>query len=230
MHVLRAAHERGRDKVHVLADAEQQVAAVGFADIGHVYIGIGQVDALAVGEPAAVERLTDDVRTAHGGHGKGDLSVVHKYARAGRDVFGKARERDLHPRRIARAGRRAEGELLPLLQHGLPALKLAEPDLRPLGVEHDGGVQPVLFAQALDAVHARLMVGMRTVREVEAGAVHARQHELFQYSLAVRSGAQRADNLCFSHMTLPSSAAARRGHAERAAAGAVRAGFIATKL
>lgn len=107
VHVLRTAHKRGRDKIHILTDAEEQIAAVRLADIGHVNIGIGQVDALAVGEPPAVERLADNVAAAHTGDGKRDLAVVHENAGAGRDILRKAREGHLHSRLVAIAGRGA---------------------------------------------------------------------------------------------------------------------------
>lgn len=89
-----------------------------------------------------MERLADNVAAAHTGDGKRDLAVVHENAGAGRDILRKAREGHLHSRLVAIAGRGAEGEFLALPEHGLAAAEFAEAYLRPLGVEHNGGVQP----------------------------------------------------------------------------------------
>ena len=77
--------------------------------------------------------------------------------------------------------------------------KIAEADLRAFGVEErcDGQLQLVPEPTHLLQPHQMVVVG--AVAEIEAGHVHACQHDVPKDLLVIRGRAQSADDLCLSH-------------------------------
>ena len=197
-HVLRAAGKGGGDEINALGQAELDILAVLVGDELHVQLDAGYVDGLAVGQRAAVERLAHNVGAVFDlHHVERHQAVVDQDAGAGLDVVRQAVIGDGNDRIVAFDIAGGQGEFLPLHDFDFAVLVCLGPDLRPLGIEHDADRHAKRRARGLYGVHARLVLLVGAVAEVHTGNVHARLNHFGQDR--VGRGAERANNLCFTH-------------------------------
>ena len=201
--VLLARHEGRGHEVHVVFDAEEQVALVLLAQKRLLEHLVREAHALAVREHAAGGDAADDVRVGRGGDGQGDEPVVDEHGVARLKILREPGIAHGHALGIAGDGLGRERERVAAVQLDLPVRERADAVLRALRVEHDGDGQVELRAQLLDPVNAHLVLGVRAVGKVQARDVHAREHHGAQRLLAVAGGANGADDLRFSHIRLP---------------------------
>ena len=75
---------------------------------------------------------------------------------------------------------------------GLAAGQQPRPDLGAFRVEHDCDVQSKFLGNSADALHARFVVGMVSVAEVETSDIHAGFHQLAQNVVVFCGGAHGA--------------------------------------
>jgi hypothetical protein len=183
----RGAHQLPRH-VHVgaaLGEGHRQVVGLDLgrgADVLHVLggeRGRGEpaalaVDALVVGEHAAVAHHGMHLLAAHAGDVQHDLAVVEQQHGAGHHVVGQLLVVQTDARAVAHLRGGVEYEALPLLQADLAFLELADADLGALQVAQDGDGATELARQFLHQRGARLVILRRAVREVEAHHVDAR--------------------------------------------------------
>ena len=201
--ILPARHEGCGHEVHVVFDAEEQVALVLLAQKRLLEHLVRKAHALAVGQHAAGGDAADDVRVGRGGDGQRDEPVVDEHGVARLEILREPGIAHGHALGIAGDGLGRERERVAAVQLDLPVFKRADAVLGALRVEHDGDGQVELRAQLLDAVDAYLVLGVRAVGKVQARDVHAREHHGAQRLLAVAGGADGADDLRFSHIRLP---------------------------
>ena len=198
--VLLGAGKGGGDEVDALLQAEDDVGAVLVRDEGHVELDAGDVDGLAVGEWAGVERAADDVGAVLDFlHLKGNQAVIDEDAGAGLYVVRQALVGDRDNALIALdvAGGQREG--LAILDLDLAVLIGLGPDLRALCVKHDANRQAELCAAGLDQVHTLLVLLVGAVAEVQTGNVHARLHHALKHFLVVGRRAERTDDFRSAH-------------------------------
>ena len=198
--VLLGAGKGGGDEVDALLQAEDDVGAVLVRDEGHVELDAGDVDGLAVGERAGVERAADDVGAVLDLlHLEGDEAVVDEDAGAGLYVVRQAGVGDGDDALVALDVAGGQGKGLAVLDLDLAVFIGLGPDLRALCVKHDANGQAELCAAGLDLVHTLLMLLVRAVAEVQAGDVHARLHHALEHLVVVGRRAERTDDFRSAH-------------------------------
>ena len=197
LHVSRALDEGCRNEVHVVLDAEDDVALVLLGDGGQAQLDAGRCDALARGHRTAVLDGGDDVLAAHLIDNELDESVGEQELVARLDLTVEHLVVDADVRLIARRIVVREREFVALLKVYLAGGEFAEAHLRPLGVEDQRDHLPRALrsgAYLLDALH---VLRMRTVGEVEACAVHPVLDECIDDAVRIRGRTLCADNFCF---------------------------------
>ena len=201
LHVGGPADEGGGDEVKVVLHAEADVRHVLFRQGGELDMGPGDVDGLVGGEGSAVFHLADDVGPLDFPDPHGDQAVVNQDFLAGRYLLVELGVGDGDP--LGGAGHvvHGEDEILPGSEvHGF-ALETLNADFRSLGVQDGGHGAPHPVPDGLQAVQPLQVFRVAAVGKVEPGAVHAPFDEGHDQFLTVHSGAQGADNFCFSqHM------------------------------
>ena len=201
--VLCAAGEGSGDEVDVLRQTELDVLAVLVGDKLHVELDARNIDGLAVGERAAVERLADDVGAVDDlEHLERDQTVVDEDAGARLNVVRQTFVGDGDDSVVALDVAGGQGELLAIDDLDLAVLVGLGADLRALGVEHDADRHAELLAGSLYRVHARLVLLVGAVAEVHTGNVHARLDHFGQTTVGRRT--EGADNFSFAHQSYSS--------------------------
>ena len=193
--ILRRAGKGGSHEVHAVAHAKGDVLAVLLAEVGHAEIHIGHVDALAVAHHAVVVDHAHDLVRIQAAHGHAHQTVVDEDGGAFADIAGQLAVGDGGALGIAGNGLGAQREGLALLEFHLVVLKQLQTDFRAAGIQHDGDGLVQLSAQLADAVHIVQMELVIAVGEVEAGHVHAAEHEFAEHLITGRGRAHCADNL-----------------------------------
>ena len=169
----------------------------------HVELDARNIDGLAVGERAAVERLADDVGAVDDlEHLERDQTVVDEDAGARLNVVRQTFVGDGDDSVVALDVAGGQGELLALDDLDLAVLVGLGADLRALGVEHDADRHAELLAGSLYRVHARLVLLVGAVAEVHTGNVHARLDHFGQDTVGRRT--EGADNFSFAHQSYSS--------------------------
>ena len=203
--ILPARHEGRSHEVHVVFNAEEQVALVLLAQEVLLEHLVREAHALAVGQHAAGGDAADNVGIGRGGDGQRDEPVVDEHGVARLKILRETGIAHGHAFGIAGHGLGRERERVAAVQFDLPVFKRADAVLGALRVEHDGDGQTELGAQLFDAVDAHLMLGVRAVGKVQARDVHTGEHHGSQHLLTVTGGTDGADDLRFSHIRLPLS-------------------------
>ena len=163
-HVAGTADEGRGDEVNALFNAEDDVAAILFADGRHLQIHIRHGNALAAAKHAAVDNRADDVRAVHDLlNVQRDQAVVNQNARAGMHQIDHLRIGDGHLRFVALDVAAGQDEILPGLERHLVALEGFGAHFRALGIQHDGDRDILFRTQTLDAVNARALLFVRAV-------------------------------------------------------------------
>ena len=81
-------------------------------------------------------------------------------------------------------------------------LKGADAVFRALGIKHYCNRKSKLFAHTLNKINLFLMLGMRTVREVESCNVHSGSAHSCENLVAIGCRTYGTDNFCFAHIYL----------------------------
>ena len=199
--VLCAASEGSGDEVDVLRQTELDVLAVLVGDKLHVELDARNIDGLAVGERAAVERLADDVGAVNDlQYLESNETVVDQDAGARLNVVRQAFVGDGNDGVVTLDIAGGQRKLLTLNNLDLAVLIGLGTDLRTLGIQHNADRHAKLLAGCLNGVHASLVLLMRAMAEVHTGNIHACLDHLGQYSISC--GTKRADNLRFAHRNI----------------------------
>src|SRR5690606_34077659 len=159
----------------------------------------GQVDALVVGDDAALDDGRPHPGTLDVQHLQLDVAVVDQYLVAAGDVARQAFVGGSADRPVARDVLRGDGELVTAdqlhgalgegLQADLGALEVGEHTDGPAGLL-GGGTDPVVPA---------LVLGVAAVAEVEAGHVHAGFDQGDELLVGVDRGAEGTDDFRTAH-------------------------------
>ena len=207
-HVLRALHERERDPLDAEPEREAQVRAVLVRQRRDRQQHARQVDALAVGERAAVHHLRLQRSGGPGEHLQPETPVVEE------DVVARLHGgEDLRVRHRSAGGAAGpvgaiEQEAPARLQYYAAALEGADPELGALHVGHDAdGAEGVALQLAEYAVPPCMVLGP-AMAEIEAEDVDARLEQPV-YGVCARSRrSERRDDLgpaLVAHRVLPVS-------------------------
>ena len=198
--VLTVAGEGSGNEVDALLQTEDDVGAVLLGDEGHVQLDAGDVDRLAVGQRAAVERLADDIGAVLDlEHLKRDQAVVDQDAGADRNVVRQALIGDGDDALIALDVAGGQGEELTVLNLDLTVFIGLGADLGTLGVQHDTDRHADLGTARLDHIHTCLMLLVRAVAEVHTGDVHTLTDHVLEHLFVVGGRTERANNLSSTH-------------------------------
>src|SRR6202022_4261088 len=189
------AHERDRDVVDALLDAEAEILAILRGQAGHRHCQPRERDALVVGDHAARDDPAADLAAVDRLHRELDHAVVHPH-RITRPEGG---EELGVVERAARGGAldlaRGQREGLAGGEDRLAAHEGAEADLGPLQVLEDRDRPSPLGLALADGADDLRVLGVRAVREVEAGHVHARGHQPVERLRRAARRPDRADDL-----------------------------------
>ena len=202
--VLLAGDEGGRDEVHAVADAEEQILAVLLAHIGLAHDLAGEGHALAVGEDAAGDDGAADLAALDGLDLEDHEAVVHEDAVPDGEIVGQARVAHGDDALVALDVAGGEGEIIPVLEGDFAVLEGADAVLGALGVEHDGDGQAQLRAHGLDHVDLLLVLLMGAVGKIQAGDIQALQAHGLENRWVFAGRSDGADDLGFSHGDSPS--------------------------
>ena len=204
--IVRAGDKACRNKIEVLLSRKADIALVHLADVGHGELHAGNVNALVVGENAAVKYRAHDIGRAvavvlYLVAAEDNIAVVDEDTRAGGNIprkslvaYGSA----LYRAFLLAGGEDecASGEYLGLYA----ALEFTQPYLGPLGVEQGSYGLAGFLGYADYAVVIYLVALMRAVRKVLAGNVHAVVYKGAQYLVVLGRRTQCAYYLCSSHV------------------------------
>ena len=158
----RARKGRG-DEIIAHAASELDVGAVLLADKRHGQVGAGQVHALVVGDRAAVDDCADDLGIGLGIDAQADQAVIDQDHAADADISRKVRISYGCSGAVAHHFLSSQGKCLPLFEHDLSTLKVAQPDLGSLGVQKRGHRLAHLAAHADYSAELCFMLLMRSV-------------------------------------------------------------------
>ena len=197
--VLRCTGEGSRDKIVAHAAAELDVGAVLLADERHRQVSAGKVHALVVGDRAAVDDRADHLGVRLGIDAQANETVIDEDHPANCYVGRQILVSDRCPCVVAQHLFRGERKSLPLLKFDLSAVKIAQADLRSLGVEQRRDRQAELTAQANYSAELGFVLLVGSVREIESRHVHACFNELLEHLLALACRSNRADNFGLAH-------------------------------
>ena len=175
--VVGVAGKGSGNEVKAVFNGEKDILPVLVADEGHGQVHIGDVDALAVGDGAAVVHLAANLRVRYPLHGHAHQAVVNEDGAAGLHIPGQILVADADAGFIAHHVLGGQGEQLPGVQGNAVFPKGANADLRALGVQHGGHGQPQFLPQAAYLLVALEVVFTGVVGKVEPGHVHTRQHQ-----------------------------------------------------
>ena len=205
-HARGIANEGRSDEVDALLDAEQQVGAI---LVGHDRQGqrrAGKVHGFALAEQAGILHGAMDIAALDAIDGKLDKPVIDQDDRTGRNDIGQTLARLGDHAITALDTRLGERERVARHKlHRLMACQLARADLGAFGIEQDGAGAVHFPANLTQAIHARTLLIMRAVREIESGDIHTRVDQAFERRLAVdgrAKGAYDLRSLCHA-ATLP---------------------------
>ena len=198
MHELdvgRGAHEGERDEVDTEFQRELEVRDVLLGEGGNGDVHAGQRDALVVGHLTTFDDLADDVVAVDLDTHEADLAVVDQEPVSGPGVLGEVLVGGGHA--VVGADNVVDGD--PHRFTGGPHLRAvrepAETDLRPLQVGEDTDGAPGGVGRFAYPPVVLFMVWVVTVREIEAGDVHARVNQGFDPFFARDGRSEGAYNL-----------------------------------
>jgi hypothetical protein len=201
-------HERHRDEIDPLVDAEDEIFPVLVGEARDGQRDVREGDALVIADPPTRDDAAVHLVVASLLYHERDHPVVHQDGVTGlelRQAFGRGHR---HPLLRSRRGPGHEREPLPGLEvHALTArgAEGAEPDLGPLQVLKDcDGAAEARLGPADSPDHLGVL-GVSAVREIEPGNVHARCHEAIEHLHAGGGRPDRTDDLRMAHCPVFSS-------------------------
>ena len=156
----------------------------------------GEVHGFALAEQAGVLHGAMDVAALDAVDGKLDKPVIDQDDRTGRNDIGQTLARLGDHTIAALDARLGERERVARHKlHRLMACQLARADLGAFGIEQDGAGAVHFPANLAQAIHARTLLIIRAVREIEAGDIHTRVDQAFERRLAIDGRAKGAHDL-----------------------------------
>ncbi|MGX1121257.1 hypothetical protein RKD37_006620 [Streptomyces ambofaciens] len=195
-----AAHEGERDDVEAAAQRPAQVVLVLLRQGGHGHRDAGQVEALVVGDHAALDHPGAHPGPVDAGHLQADLAVVDEDALTGGDVLGEARVRRTAGVAVARdAVLDGDGEAVTAFKEYGPFTEVAEADLRALKVGEGADAAARLVGRLAYPAVALFVFGVGAVAEIEAGDVHTGVDQVLDLVVRVGGGPKSTDDLCSAH-------------------------------
>ena len=177
--ILRGSCKGCGHKFKALLASEDEVFSVLVADERHREVGSRDVDSLVIRNRSSIENRAVYFLSFHGVNPHADESVIDHdlcprlhvprqvLVRDGTDVFI---AKDLF------IGR--EGEFLSFLQHDFSVLEITGADLRSFRVKKGRDWKVQFTAELQNFTQTCSVLGVRSVREIEARDIHAREHEL----------------------------------------------------
>ena len=200
-HAGRVADEGRRDEIDALFQAEQDVLAVLLGDGGQRQLGVRDVHALLLAQLAAVLDIAGYVLARDALDREPDQAVVDQDRASHMDLARKLEVIQIEMLGVALQvlrglGRSHRDGRAGLERHLGMTLQKARADLGPLGVEQDAHRDAELAGDALDALHARTLLLVAAVREIETGDVHARLDHLAEDIVVITSRSHGANDLC----------------------------------
>ena len=136
-------------------------------------------------------------------HRQAHQSVIQQNGVAGFHILGKLSIGDGTAGFVTRDILGGEGEILAGFEHHGAVAERPQPDLGALGVQHGGYRQIQFLPQGLELIQTLFMLFVTAMGKVEAGHIHSRQEHFPQHALPVGGGAKCADDLGFSHESIP---------------------------
>ncbi len=189
--VLGALHERQRDPVDMLFEREGQVLAVLFGQRRERHDDVGDVDALAIRNPAAdLDHCLDPARR-DALHAQHQLAVVDQQARASLERGEQFGVRQVDTRRVARRLVGVEREGLAVHQFGRTVLEGTDAQLRSLQVDEDRRRAAGFLFERADRGNHLGMAGVVAVAHVDAKGVGARAVQFGDHLGIGAGGAKR---------------------------------------
>ncbi|MNO85104.1 hypothetical protein D3C76_764660 [compost metagenome] len=195
--VLGALHERQGHPVHAQLQAESQVAAVLGRQRAQGQHGLGHVDALAIGQFAAIKHFGVDGVVMLGGYAQAQPTVVHQQVHARLQGCDDFRVRQVDPASIAGRGVEVQTQGLAAHQLYLAFGELADPQLRPLQVHEDAQRVVQLAFDFADPLVTHGVVAVLAVAEVQAKDVHPGFDQLTDVIDAAGGRAERREDFYF---------------------------------
>ena len=196
VHVGGRAHERERNCVHAVFQAELEILAIFFRHGGNRQGRAWKIDALMFAQTSAIQNIADHVLATHRAHAQCDEAVAQEYSCAGGDLSGKIGE-----------GRRdtggCAGDIARSNDHGRAALQFdrfmpfepSSADLGALQILQDADGAAFFFRGAAQAFDVAGVIFVRAVGKIQAGNVHAEAKQVAHRSLGVAGRADGADDL-----------------------------------
>ena len=203
-HVVRPAGKGSGDEFRFHLAGETDICPVTLTHERHGELRAGYVDPFVGRNHPAVNHGAKDFRRGRLFHPKLDEAVVNKDGPARLHIArepGKADGRPLSAsfHRLCGQDERIARFELHLFREG------PQPDFRAFGVNEDGNGQVQFFPQLFHLVNPRKLVRVILMGHVDAGNVHAGEHQFPQDSGIVGGRAKGADDFCFPHsrQTMP---------------------------
>ncbi len=179
--------------------AEFDVGPVLLADKGHGQVGIGDIDALVVGDGASVDDGAVDLRIGNAVDSQFDQAVIDQDHAALGDIFGQVLVADGGALCSSHDFFGRQCEFAAFFQHDLTAIKVAEADFGALGIHQCGYRNTHLSAEADQALEFCLVLLMGSMGEIKSRHVHARIDQFAQRLFALACRTDRADDFCLAH-------------------------------
>ena len=131
-------------------------------------------------------------------------AVIDEDPVAGADVMGQPLEGNTALPCIAENLPGGQGVGIPILDlHRRILFKSAQPNLRPLGIQHGGDGKIQFLAQAAYHIEAALLGFIVSVGKVEACHIHAAFHQIPEHIDGVRCRAHCTNDFRFPHSIVP---------------------------
>ena len=193
--VLRSLDERQPDPVDAGVERGVEIGAVLRGQRGERDQGVGQADALAVGELAADLDFGDDLFAACLRHHQADLAVVEQQAMTGLDAGEDFGMRQLYAIEVARLGVLVEREGCAVVEHRRTVGERADAQLRSLQVAQDADRPGVFRLHRADRGDELAHPVVRGVAHVDAERVGAGLEQFADHLGIAGGGAERGDDL-----------------------------------
>ena len=169
--ILGALDEAETDPVDPLRHGKGQILAVLVGQCGDRHFGIGNIDALAVGDHPADFGRTMDFLFIRADHPEADFAVVDQQPLPLLEQAEQFGMRQFDAGLVAGFGIAVEREMARMADHRLPVLELADAQLGTLQVGEDRDRAAELFLQRADRLDRLRMVGMFAMAHIDAEGV-----------------------------------------------------------
>src|SRR5699024_5159896 len=188
--IRRGAHEGQGDEVNAEVQGETEILDVLLGQGGNGDVHARQGVTLVDGDGATFGDLADDVIALNGDADEADLAVIDQQAVSRAGIVGQVLVGGGHAVMGAFDVLHRDADRLTGLPYGCAVLEPSETDLGALQVGEDADRTTGLVSGFTDPLVVLFMVGVITVREVQAGDIHA---VLNQSEDPIRAGDRRTE-------------------------------------